>query len=801
MKDTVTRYICVHGHFYQPPRENPWLGEIELQESAHPWHDWNQRITEECYTPNAHARILDADQHIIEVIDNYRYISFNFGPTLLSWLQKKAPQTYEAIVQADRLSAEDRSGHGNAIAQAYHHTILPLSSRRDKITQVIWGIEDFRRRFGRDPEGMWAPETAIDIETLDIMAQHGILFTILAPGQAARFRGDVDEPWGYSDVWRIDPTRPYICHLKKGRTIALFFYDGPISQAIAFERLLDNGQKLKDRLVGAFSDIRAWPQLVNIATDGESYGHHHPFGEMALSYAISQLRREPDVRITNYGEFLAKHPPTAEVEIVERSSWSCSHGVGRWSEDCGCRLTNRPGWNQQWRASLRRAMNILRDRVDAIFELEASKLLKQPWKARNEYVKAKLDPENEREKFLRSHAKEDLNPGERTTVLELLEAQRNRMMIYTSCGWFFDDVQGIETLQIMKYAARVLQLTQERDPTLREDFLAELATCSSNHRPHLRGDEVFERMVSQGVTDLAKVAAQVTISSMFAGSSTSSGLNYKALAKDWGAYPSGVRDFRIGRMFVSDLVTDESRSFIVAILYLGGIDLRCSVKVFEDEKSYQEAKDRLSRCFSEGSSTEMIRRLDEVFPGRYYSFRDLFLEARSKILELVTRNMYREQAETLTDFYYKTKDLALLIHADGARIPEIFVTSARFVLNRLFNEQLERLARGDFPDDLRIVLDEAVVWDIKLDTGAAEKMIQRRVLELIDGLGNGTTDEEAAAPILRFLDLCGDLEIPVQLSEAQIRIFGVVNRLASEGKEVPSALRELAHRLKVRVSQ
>ncbi|MEJ7607720.1 MAG: hypothetical protein WKF37_15960 [Bryobacteraceae bacterium] len=341
------RYLCVHGHFYQPPRENPWLEAIELQDSAYPYHDWNERITAECYAPNAATRILDSDGRIDQIVNNYSRINFNFGPTLLAWAKDKAPGLHQMIVDADVQSRTEFSGHGSAIAQAYNHMIMPLSNRRDKFTQVHWGIEDFRFRFGREPEGMWLPETAVDVETLDIMAELGLKFTILAQHQAHLVRRIDAKEWVDVTGGRIDPTRAYDCRLQSGRTIAIFFYDGPISRAVAFERLLDNGVVFGQRLVSGYSSGRDWPELAHIATDGESYGHHHRYGEMALAYALNHIESEQQARITNYGEYLASHPPTHEVEIYENTAWSCAHGVGRWNSDCSCNTGGSGDWNQQ----------------------------------------------------------------------------------------------------------------------------------------------------------------------------------------------------------------------------------------------------------------------------------------------------------------------------------------------------------------------------------------------------------------------------------------------------------------------
>jgi len=427
-------YICVHGHFYQPPRENPWLEAVELQDSAYPYHDWNERITAECYAPNGASRILTSDGRIGKIVNNYERISFNFGPTLLSWMKTASPETYRNIIDGDKQSSEHFGGHGAAIAQAYSHVILPLANTRDKRTQVTWGIRDFESHFGRAPEGMWLPETAVDLESLDILAQHGIRFTILSPGQASRVRKISARTWTDVSGARVDPTMAYRLRLPSKRTINIFFYDGPISHGVAFEGLLDNGEALANRLVGAFSDGRAWPELVHIATDGETYGHHHHRGEMALTYALDHIQSKELATLTCYGQYLSEHPPTHEVEIFERTSWSCVHGIERWRSDCGCN-SGRVGWNQAWRAPLREALDGLRDTLAARFEEAAGKLFKDPWAARDAYIGVLLDRSEENVcAFLRTQSGRDLTRPESCDALKLLEMERHDMLLYTSCG-------------------------------------------------------------------------------------------------------------------------------------------------------------------------------------------------------------------------------------------------------------------------------------------------------------------------------------------------------------------------------
>jgi alpha-amylase/alpha-mannosidase (GH57 family) len=499
------RFLAIHGHFYQPPRENPWLEEVEVEPGAAPYHDWNERITAECYAANTAARLDDGEAR---VVNNFEKISFNFGPTLLSWLDRHAPVTYRKIVEADRTSREVRHGHGNAIAQAYNHVIMPLASRRDKVTQVGWGIEDFRHRFGRDPEGMWLPETAVDRETLALLGDAGIRLTILAPSQAQRVRRLGTDQWVDVGGERIDPRQAYHHTTMRGRRLALFFYDGPISRAIAFEGAAASGETLAARLLAGFQPERTDPQLVHVATDGESYGHHTPRGETALAAALAQLERTGGLALTNYGEFLAAHPPAHEVEIADGTSWSCAHGVERWRSDCGCRV-GHPGWHQRWRAPLREALDWLRDQLDPFYETRLSTLLRDPWAARDDYIHVILDRSAEsKAAFFARHERRPMDHRTRVEALKFLELQRQRLLMYTSCGWFFDDIGGLEAVQVLKYAARAIQLADDLGlKDLEPGFLRRLAAAPSNVPEMGNGAQVYRRLVLPIAVDFARVVA------------------------------------------------------------------------------------------------------------------------------------------------------------------------------------------------------------------------------------------------------------------------------------------------------
>jgi alpha-amylase/alpha-mannosidase (GH57 family) len=489
----LSNYVCVHGHFYQPPRENPFTGVVAEQPTAAPFHDWNERITAECYAANARAEILDDSGVVVRTVNNYERISSDFGPTLLSWLEENAADTYQAIVGADTTSSHRFDGHGSAMAQAYNHTILPLTNQRDRVTQVRWGIADFEHRFGRRPEGMWLPETAVDSETLDILAREGISFTVLSPFQAAAVEGE-NGSWHEIEGGGVDTRIPYSVDLPEGRRISVFFYDGAISHEIAFNGILEDGKALAGRLVGAASGGDDGPTLAHVATDGESYGHHHKHGEMALAVALDLIDADPGVRLTNYPEFLARHPATRSASIVEDSSWSCAHGVERWRSDCGCSTGRHPDWNQRWRGPLRDSLDWLRDQLVGPFEAVGSDLFPDPWAARDAYIEIVLG--GPRAGFLDRHARPELSEEEQKTAIGLLEIQHRSMLMYTSCGWFFDDISGLEAVFVLRHAGRVAQLARDvLRLDLETEFLARLEAARSN-LDGMTGRDVYQREVT-----------------------------------------------------------------------------------------------------------------------------------------------------------------------------------------------------------------------------------------------------------------------------------------------------------------
>jgi len=510
---STNKYLCIHGHFYQPPRENAWLEAVELQDSAQPFHDWNERINFECYAPNRAARILNSNQEIIKIQNNYSHISFNFGPTLLYWMKEKDPVTYKQIVAADKRAQEKYSGHGSAIAQAHGHLILPLCNARDKETQVKWGIQDFEMHFGRKPEGMWLAETAADVASLEVLAANNIKFTILAPRQAKAVKKIKSTKWNDVSGDRVDPRRPYRCFLPSGNSIDLFFYDGNVAQDVAFKGLLNNGKAFADRLMST-ADDNDTPQIIHIATDGESYGHHHRYGEMALADCINHAEDNNMATLTTYGEYLEKFPPTWEAQIFDNSSWSCVHGVERWKSNCGCN-SGRAGWHQEWRGPLRGAFDWLREKLIKVFEKEGKKLLNDPWEARNAYIQVI----NNRDRsvidaFMKKHAKKKLSKSELTSTLRLLEMQRNAMLMYTSCGWFFDEISGLETNQILQYALRAIEYcSQLTGKDYEADFMRLLKNAPSN--VFKEGAESFKKNVLPNRVGLTRAGMHFAVAALF----------------------------------------------------------------------------------------------------------------------------------------------------------------------------------------------------------------------------------------------------------------------------------------------
>ncbi len=711
----MKRHICIHGHFYQPPRENPWLEMIETQESAYPYHDWNERINAECYEPNSVTRIQDKEGRINQIVSNYEKISFNFGPTLLSWIKEFAPQVYAAILEADKISTGKFSGHGNAIAQAYNHMIMPLANRHDKTTQVVWGISDFRKRFDRLPEGMWLPETAVDLDTLRILYDHGIKYTILAPRQAKKFRKEGDDQWHNVSDGSIDTTRPYRVKLPSGGEISVFFYDGGLSHNIAFGDMLNKGENLANSLLGASGDKKDTAHLVHVATDGETFGHHHKFGEMALAYCIDHIESNNLANITNYAEYLENFPPTYEVELFENSSWSCVHGVERWRNNCGCNSGGNPGWTQAWRRPLRNAMDWLRDSLISIYENESSKFFRNPWDARNGYIEVILDrsPENI-EKFLSVHASRDLSKEEKVKALNLLEMQRNAMLMYTSCGWFFDEVSGVENIQIMQYASKAIQYASEiQSPSLEQEYINRLKEAPSNKFENAA--VAYDKYVKPAQCDLLRVGAHYCISSIFEDYSAETNICcYTSKSDFYEQLEAGKMKLAVGQTFITSDITWEERNISFAVLHFGDHNISAGVRDFISEEKLEEMKKELKDSFSQGNIPEVVRLMDKHFDGNIYSLWHLFKDEQKKVLDQILELTY-EGVETAYRQIYEN-NITIMNFYENLRhqIPRPFVAAAEYIINT----DLKKMFEEESFDKVRLkrLIDETNRWSVRIDS-------------------------------------------------------------------------------------
>lgn len=710
---STNRYICIHGHFYQPPRENAWLEVIEVQDSAHPYHDWNERISAECYGPNAASRILDEKRVIKNIVNNYAKISFNFGPTLLSWMELNDRETYEAILDADKQSVKNFDGHGSAMAQVYNHIIMPLANQRDKEAQVIWGIRDFIYRFGRQPEGMWLAETAVDYETLEILAANHIKFTVLAPRQAKAVRRIGSEHWNAVNDRTIDTKKAYRCVLPSGKSITLFFYDGDISQSVAFNGLLNDGKRFAESLIQSFHSDYSGPQLVHIATDGETYGHHHKHGDMALAYCINYIEKQKGVKLTNYAQFAEVCPPEEEAQIIENSSWSCVHGVERWRANCGCNSGGKPGWSQEWRKPLRESLDWLRDTIADLFEKEGSKYLRNCWEARNDYINVILRRSDEAVKhFLRDHVKEEANG---TNVLRLMEMQRHAMLMYTSCGWFFDEISGIETTQVLQYACRAIQLTRQlTEVDVEQEFLNRLQAAPSNVAALENGAQVYRKYVTPSKINLQRVGMHYAVSSIFEEEPESLPLfNYAATNDFFLKKEAGEQKLVLGITKVRSLVTRSEKKFAFAVVCIGVHNIIGNISLDMEPDKFASMQYRITHAFDEGRLGDVIGIMQTYFGPDKYTIWQLFKDEKRKILDQIARKSLEELEESLRRAYNRDYPLVNALANNDIPVPNAYRATFEYILNA-------DLARNFQSEKINVkalerILGELERWNLRIE--------------------------------------------------------------------------------------
>jgi alpha-amylase/alpha-mannosidase (GH57 family) len=800
-ESNLENYICIHGHFYQPPRENAWLEVIEVQDSAHPYHNWNERISAECYSPNTASRILNEKGVINNIINNYSRISFNFGPTLLSWMEVNDRETYFEILGADRESMKNFNGHGSAIAQVYNHMILPLANSRDKETQIIWGIRDFEYRFNRKPEGMWLAETAVDTESLELLAKHGIIFTILAPRQAKAIRKIGKEEWTAVNANTVDTRRAYQCKLPSGKSITLFFYDGDIAQGVAFNGLLNDGKKFAHRLLDSFDENTTEPQLLHIATDGETYGHHHKHGDMALAYCLDYIQRHHQSTLTNYADFATRFPPTYEAAIHENSSWSCVHGVERWRSDCGCNSGGKPNWNQKWRGPLRDALDWLRDQLILIYEEETSTLLKDPWKAREDYINVILDRNDYTiGNFLDEHCRKSVDSNR---VLRLMEVQRNAMLMYTSCGWFFDEISGIETTQIMQYACRAMQLVSQITKfNLEDEFLSRLVKAPSNV-PNLQdGAQIYLKYVVPSKTNLQRVGMHYAVASIFEEDPESFPVfNYTTENEVFIRKEAGQQRLALGVTKVRSNVTRSEKKFAFAVIYLGQHNLIGNISLDMEAEKFASMQTRVVRAFEEGRLADIIGIMQTYFGPEKYTIWQLFQDEKRKVFNLITEQSMRDLEESLRRIYNRDYPLVNALAGNEIPIPNAYRTTFEYILNA-------DLLRSFQSDKINIhqierTMTEMVKWELSIeDTDKVERLAGESVFKELKKIAGEGDNPKRIERLNRLFPLLKKFNIRPNLSKSQNLYFEI--SLASRNTDSRSAdwlkhFNQLGENLSVRV--
>ncbi|MEK6781845.1 MAG: DUF3536 domain-containing protein [Bacteroidota bacterium] len=784
MESTSKRYICIHGHFYQPPRENAWLEVIEIQDSSHPYHDWNERISAECYGPNSASRILSSNNSVIKnILNNYTRISFNFGPTLLSWMEDYDRETYDAILEADKESVKRFSGHGSAIAQVYNHMIMPLANRRDKETQVIWGIRDFTHRFKREPEGMWLAETAVDTETLEILAEQNIKFTILAPRQAKSVRRLGQTDWTSVNDQSLDIKRPYVCKLPSGKSITIFFYDGDVSQSVAFNGLLNDGKRFAKRLIDLFNETNEEPQLAHIATDGETYGHHHKHGEMALAYALDYIEKNKNADLTNYSEFIEKFPATWEAEIHQDSSWSCVHGVERWRSNCGCNTGGNSGWNQEWRKPLRMTLDWLRDTLVEIFEHEASKILKDPWEARNDYISIILGRKDENiKKFLKEHALVDVDAH---LVLRIMEIQRHAMLMYTSCGWFFDEISGIETTQVMQYACRAIQLANQiAGIDLEVEFQKRLESAPSNVAAYGNAANVYQRLILPAKTNLERVGMHVAVASLFEEEPESlTVFNYSTTSEFFLRKEAGEQRLALGITKVKSLTTRSEKKFAFAVFYIGKHNLIGHISLDMEIDKFSSMKFRIIKAFEAGKILEVLEIMQTYFGSERYTIWQLFQEEKRKILNLISKQSLEELEDSLRRIFNRDYPLINALANNDIPIPKAYTTTLEYILNAdlVHCFQSERIQ----VKEVQRISEELIKWNLKIeDPDKIARLVGESIFKELNRVSGERSNLKRIQRLNRLFPILEKFSLEPILNKSQNLYFEISleNRKAKEGE-------------------
>ena len=699
-------------------------------------------------------------------------MSFNFGPTLLHWMEHNAREAYQAILQADRDSVQRFGGHGNAIAQVYNHMIMPLANRRDKETQVIWGIRDFEYRFQRKPEGIWLAETAVDTETLEVLAEQGLQFTILAPRQAKAIRKIGENTWLPTEGENVPTHRPYLCKLPSGKQIVLFFYQGAISQDIAFKGLLGDGNRFAQSILSSFQPQIHEDQLCHVATDGESYGHHHRHGDMALAYCLETLEQHPEVKLTNYAEYLSHHKPCWEVEIHENSSWSCVHGIERWRAHCSCNSGMHPQWNQHWRGPLRETFDWLRDKLNLVFENEVGLFCQDVWQLRNQYIEVILNRgEQCLETFLRGNCTADLSEKEKTHLLRMLEMQRHALLMYTSCAWFFDEISGIETTQVLQYADRAIQLAEsESDIKLEQEFLHRLSQAKGNHVEFPDGASVHKHFVQPSRLTLSRVGSHYAVASLFEDFPESLVIcNYKAESAFFERLEAGSFRLAIGRTHVHSIITRSVREFFFAVLWLGEHHIIGNSASFMEEDEFFRMRKEIKEAFGEGQIAEVIGIMQTFFGPDKFSLWKLFKDEQRKVLNLIINKDVQQAEEAFRRIYNQNYNTLSVMNEAGLPIPPALIKNLENVINSDIRHFFEN---GNlYPARLEKLAEDAIKWNVDLDKEAISYAASAKLFQIVRAIEPGESSLRTLDVLNRVFKVMETLDIDLDIWEFQNEYF------------------------------
>lgn len=793
MEKASKKFICIHGHFYQPPRENAWLDIIEYQQSARPYNNWNKRITAECYAPNAFARVVNDKGYIEDVVNNYSSMSFNFGATLLSWLKDNEPVIYQSILQADKTSMEKFGGHGSAVAQVYNHIMMPLATDEDKYAQVIWGIKDFEYHFKRFPEGMWLAETGVDLKTLEVLSECGIRFVILSPYQAGKVRPMKSEKWKNVSGGNVDSKRAYLCNLPNGKTINVFFYDGLISQGVAFGSMLRSGKNFSDVLLKPF-DNRDESQIVSIATDGETFGHHHKFAEMALAYGVKHIEDDKRATFTIYGEFLEKNSPSYEVEILENTSWSCVHGIKRWYENCGCNSGGRHGWNQKWRGPLRDALNWLRDETSKTYQSMGKEYFKDIYHARNNYINVVLDRNGKNVFDFLSEFGTELALEKRGIAIKLLEAQRFAMLMYTSCGWFFDELSGIETTQIMQYALRLIEINKEiGGKDLEAEFVEKLSHAKSNLKKFGDGAKIFNELVKPRRVDALDIACYFGFSNFLTQESSLQIYSYSIEDIQNETFEADGVKLDVGHAkFVSNITLDKYH-IMFACLNKDKSEILCGASIYNDEK-FDEIKEKIKQDFM-GTDVEGCRlTINQNFKRVKTSLSEIVKDKQHEILQNILQDSLKHTRDHFTHLFDENYTAMLAIKDTDMVLPKPLRSIAEFVLTEGIKAEI--YAEKPDPENIKKLRKKIVSLAIDLDKKELTFAIEEKMEQLSNKFVE-TPNSDVAEHMLRLLKSTEKVGLTPNLYKTQNNIFHSFKNSPTETLQVSSNYLELAEKLKI----